>query len=180
MVYAPLEHIDAIGLEEFALLLRRLQPELSEASAEHSILRHMFGRRWLGVKTGVGFYRHARAKLSPNRALERWLRHSFAGSATPMSRADQKTFVQQRLGGRMVNEAYRCLGDAVVKTSDEIDLALMLAGWAPHRGGPCRYAEQVGYAATVAMLEELAKRHGERFAPCAMLRRLAGSTEGNG
>jgi 3-hydroxyacyl-CoA dehydrogenase len=173
MVYSPLEYLDFMGVEEYTLLSRRLASD--QTSPDDPIVTHMLERRWLGVKTGTGFYRHARGKLTPNRALDRWLRRSFAERATPMSKADQKALVQQRLVARMANEAFRCLDDGVMKTADEVDLAMMLTGWAPHRGGPCRYAEQVGYGDTVAMLEQLAQQHGERYAPSPGLKRLAES-----
>lgn len=172
MVYTPLEHLDLMGLDEFALIARRLEPVLGEAVAEHPVVRHMLEQRWLGMKTGVGFYRHRVAKKRPHRALTGWLRRSFASKATPLSIAEQKKLVQQRLVGRMVNEAFRCLDDGVVANADQVDLALMLAGWAPHRGGPCRHAEQMGYPVTVASLEELARQRGERFTPAAGLRHL--------
>jgi len=171
MVYSPLEYLDLMGIEEYALLSRRLTS--GETSADDPIVTHMLERRWLGVKASIGFYRHAHRKLTPNHALDRWLRRSFAERATPMSKADQKTLVQQRLVGRMVNEAFRCLDDGVMKTADEVDLAMMLTGWAPHRGGPCRHAEQVGYGEIVATLEQSTQQQGERYAPSPGLKRLA-------
>ena len=46
-------------------------------------------------------------------------------------------------------------------------------GWAPHRGGPLRYADERGPAAVVEALNGLAARHGRRFEPCAELRKRA-------
>ena len=173
MVYTPLEHLDQMGLDEFALIARRLEPALGEAVAEHPVVRHMLDQRWLGMKTVVGFYRHLATKRTEHRPLASWLRRTFASKATPMSTAEQRKVVQARIVGRMVNEAFRCLDERIVESADQVDLALMLAGWAPHRGGPCKYGEQTGYPAVVASLEELARQHGKRFEPAAGLRRLA-------
>jgi 3-hydroxyacyl-CoA dehydrogenase/enoyl-CoA hydratase/3-hydroxybutyryl-CoA epimerase len=46
-------------------------------------------------------------------------------------------------------------------------------GWAPHRGGPLRYADDLGLPAVVQALDRLAQEHGPRFTPCAELRRRA-------
>jgi 3-hydroxyacyl-CoA dehydrogenase/enoyl-CoA hydratase/3-hydroxybutyryl-CoA epimerase len=46
-------------------------------------------------------------------------------------------------------------------------------GWAPHRGGPLRYAQDRGLDEVVRTLAELAQRHGPRFEPYPELRRLA-------
>jgi 3-hydroxyacyl-CoA dehydrogenase / enoyl-CoA hydratase / 3-hydroxybutyryl-CoA epimerase len=173
MMYGPLEQLDQLGLDEFVMTAERLAAVVGEKLAENRIVRHMIGQRWLGVKTGIGFYRHAGATATPNRGLGRWLRRSFAAKLTPMSRAEQKKLMIQRLALRMVNEAYRCLDEGVVRTADDLDLALMLAGWAPHRGGPCRFSEQYGLANVENELEELTQQHGARYAPSPLLRRLA-------
>ena len=175
MVYGPLEHLDLLGLDEFVLSARRLEAVLGDAAAEHSVAQYMIEHRWLGLKTGLGFYQHAGSAKRMNRALRRWLQRSFAARLTPLSAAQQTESIQQRLVGRMVNEAFRCLDEDVVPSTEDLDLALTLVGWAPHRGGPCRYAEQTGYSAMVQRLEGLAQQYGERFAPCPALQRLATS-----
>jgi 3-hydroxyacyl-CoA dehydrogenase/enoyl-CoA hydratase/3-hydroxybutyryl-CoA epimerase len=43
-------------------------------------------------------------------------------------------------------------------------------GWAPHRGGPLRYADGRGLSAVVEALTGLAARRGKRFEPCAELK----------
>ena len=58
----------------------------------------------------------------------------------------------------------------VVADPNTLDLAMVLgSGWAPHRGGPIRYAQDRGLANVVDALNQLAKRHGDRFAPCKLL-----------
>lgn len=173
MAYGPLEHLDAWGLDEFVLCARRLEPALLEAPADQPIIEHMVEKRWLGTKTGIGFYRYRHGRKTPNRSLARWLARTFAGQVTARSAADQRRHIEQRLVGRTVNEAFRCLDEQVVRTAEELDLAMSLVGWAPHRGGPCRYAEQYGYAETVQLLHELTQSLGQRFAPCPALLRLS-------
>ncbi len=74
----------------------------------------------------------------------------------------------------MVNEAVMVLGEALAQSAAMIDLAMVLGvGWAPHRGGPLRYADERGLPAVVEALEALAARHGRRFAPCAELKKRA-------
>jgi len=46
-------------------------------------------------------------------------------------------------------------------------------GFAPFRGGLTRFADSIGTEQVVGKLEELAKKHGPRFAPCEPLVRLA-------
>jgi hypothetical protein len=50
-------------------------------------------------------------------------------------------------------------------------------GWAPHRGGPLRYADERGPGEVVRALAALPGRYGRRFEPCAELRRRAEAKE---
>jgi 3-hydroxyacyl-CoA dehydrogenase len=84
----------------------------------------------------------------------------------------------ERLVLRTVNEAAAFLGEESAADAGAIDLALTQgAGWAPHRGGPLRYADQVGLPRVVDTLAEFAERYGERFEPCLDLQRRAEAGE---
>ena len=76
----------------------------------------------------------------------------------------------------MVNEAALVLSEGITEDTATIDLAMVLGtGWAPHRGGPLHYGEQRGWDDVVQALTALAARHGQRFEPCAALKRRVGS-----
>ena len=78
----------------------------------------------------------------------------------------------------MCNEAAACLGEGLAAPADTIDLAMVLGtGWAPHRGGPLRYATDRGLDEVVRTLARLAQRLGPRFEPCAELRQQAQTTD---
>jgi 3-hydroxyacyl-CoA dehydrogenase/enoyl-CoA hydratase/3-hydroxybutyryl-CoA epimerase len=78
----------------------------------------------------------------------------------------------------MVNEAAAYLAEGLAASADVIDLAMVLGtGWAPHRGGPLRYADDRGFSDIVKTLDNLAKRLGPRFEPCMELRRRAATGE---
>jgi 3-hydroxyacyl-CoA dehydrogenase/enoyl-CoA hydratase/3-hydroxybutyryl-CoA epimerase len=90
-----------------------------------------------------------------------------------LSPKEQRDRCRERLVGRTINEAAWCLQEGVVADADTLDLALVLAGWAPHRGGPLTCARQQGIQQTIDSLTELASRWGERFQPCPFLKSLA-------
>ncbi len=78
----------------------------------------------------------------------------------------------------MVNEAALGLSEGLTASASAIDLAMVLGtGWAPHRGGPLRYADDRGLPDIVQALTTLATRHGRRFEPCAELKRRAEANE---
>ena len=62
----------------------------------------------------------------------------------------RKSEARERLVLLMVNEAAMAFGEGLVEMAKVIDLAMVLGtGWAPHRGGPLRYANERGLAAVV-------------------------------
>ena len=69
----------------------------------------------------------------------------------------------------MVNEAVRCLEEEVVNSPKDVDFGMIMGtGWAPFRGGPISYLDNVGAVKVVQKLNELAKK-SKYFTPCDML-----------
>jgi 3-hydroxyacyl-CoA dehydrogenase/enoyl-CoA hydratase/3-hydroxybutyryl-CoA epimerase len=78
--------------------------------------------------------------------------------------------IVDRVALPMVNEAIRCLGEGVVRSARDADMAAVFGlGFPPFRGGPVRYADALGPATLLAKLEALSKRFGDRFAPAPLL-----------
>jgi 3-hydroxyacyl-CoA dehydrogenase/enoyl-CoA hydratase/3-hydroxybutyryl-CoA epimerase len=74
--------------------------------------------------------------------------------------------LQERMILSMVNEAVACLADEVVDDADLLDAGVIFGtGFAPFRGGPIQYVRSEGADTLKAKLEQLARRHGERFKP---------------
>ena len=69
----------------------------------------------------------------------------------------------------MVNEAVRCLQEEVVNSPNDVDFGMIMGtGWAPFRGGPISYLDNLGALKVVQKLNELAKKN-KYFTPCDML-----------
>src|SRR5258706_10546321 len=82
--------------------------------------------------------------------------------------------ILQRLVLPIVNEAARALGEGVVKNPRDGDIGAIFGfGFPPFRGGPLRYADDLGAERLVADLERLTERYGTRFAPSEVLREHA-------
>jgi 3-hydroxyacyl-CoA dehydrogenase/enoyl-CoA hydratase/3-hydroxybutyryl-CoA epimerase len=137
MPEGPLELLDELGLDEFIRLAERLQPVWPNEVASNALLRGMLERRWLGARTGGGFYarHHGRKNLRGGLPVA-----ARPASPAGLSVADQEEEISRRVVGVMVDEAARCLDEGVVASAEALDLAMVLSGWAPHRGGPLRYA----------------------------------------
>ena len=179
MPMGPLELLDQIGLDVAAHVARSLGPILEGRIEANPVFEKMCEHGWLGQKSGRGFYTHRGRRRTPNHLAENLLAAGL-GDGGAVSRAlppeARESEARERLVLLMVNEAALASGEGLAETAEVIDLAMVLGtGWAPHRGGPLRYADERGLAAVVAALDELAARHGRRFEPCAELRKRAES-----
>ena len=78
----------------------------------------------------------------------------------------------------MINEAAYCLDEEVIGSATDGDLAATLGlGFPPFRGGPFHFVDATGAEKVVRRLEEFATRHGRRFQPAPLLRRMAADGE---
>jgi 3-hydroxyacyl-CoA dehydrogenase/enoyl-CoA hydratase/3-hydroxybutyryl-CoA epimerase len=181
MPMGPLELIDQVGLDVAAHVARALGPVFAGRlgtqpglEALSQTFEQMQQEGWLGQKVDVGFYRYRGKSKRPHRAalslLPSGLGRDVSALMSQLPPAVQRRETRERMVLLMVNEAAACLGERVAEDAETIDLAMVLGtGWAPHRGGPLHYADDRGPDAIVRALEELAKRWGPRFQPCAEL-----------
>jgi 3-hydroxyacyl-CoA dehydrogenase len=175
MPMGPLELLDQVGLDVAAHIAESVRPAFGHRFVPNPLLERMSKKGWHGQKTGAGFYIYRGKRRKPNFAvldLVEDLAEEFG--AKYFESEAQVTQARERMVLVMVNEAARCLEEQIAADAETIDLAMVLGtGWAPHRGGPLRYADDVGLSTIVQTLERWKVEHGPRFEPCAELRRRA-------
>jgi 3-hydroxyacyl-CoA dehydrogenase/enoyl-CoA hydratase/3-hydroxybutyryl-CoA epimerase len=171
MPMGPMELLDQVGLDVAAHIARTMQPHVAHRFPPNTLFEEMIQKGWLGHKNNAGFYVYDGKKKNVNGAALAVVRGNAGTGAAPRE-------AQERMVLLMVNEAAACLGEGLAADAGVIDLALVLgSGWAPHRGGPLRYADQRSPSEVVRTLEDLARRVGPRFEPCAELRRRAAASD---
>lgn len=149
MPMGPIELADTVGLDVAASVAKVLTPFLGLSIPDGLDSLLQAGKR--GRKDGQGFYswENGRAKK-------------------PEVPKDYKApdDLEDRLILPFINEAVACLHEGVVGDADLLDAGVIFGtGFAPFRGGPISYARAAGPAQLKAKLEQLAQRHGPRFAP---------------
>lgn len=179
MAGGPLEVIDVVGLDVAAHIARTVQPAFADRFPPNPVFEALARRGWLGQKSGRGFYAYAGKKKRVNAEALPVVREAQANRGSLLSSLPpptQQREATERMVLLMVNEAAAAVGEGLVAHPDLIDRAMVFGtGWAPHRGGPLRYADDRGPADVVRALNDLARRLGPRFAPCAELTRRAES-----
>jgi 3-hydroxyacyl-CoA dehydrogenase/enoyl-CoA hydratase/3-hydroxybutyryl-CoA epimerase len=175
MPLGPLELLDQIGLDIAAHIAADIGPAFGDRFGSNPGFERMLENGWLGQKNGKGFYRYRGRRKKVNEFAVTVLRgESHVAAPYQMDAAPPAELMaaaRERMVLLMVNEAAACLAEGLIENAEALDLAMVLGtGWAPHRGGPLRYAADRGIAPIVDALEELAKHYGPRFEPTAELR----------
>jgi 3-hydroxyacyl-CoA dehydrogenase/enoyl-CoA hydratase/3-hydroxybutyryl-CoA epimerase len=180
MPMGPLELLDQIGLDIAAHVAGSMRPVLGGRFEPNEAFERMRAKGWLGQKSGRGFYVHIGKSQKVNNEAENLLRvvRPAPDKGIPLPPAVRLREARERMVLLMVNEAAMGLGEGLTAGAEAIDLAMVIGtGWAPHRGGPLRYADDRGLREVVQALTDLAARYGRRFEPCAELRRRAEAGE---
>ncbi len=164
MPMGPMRLIDEIGIDITVDIANTLEKAYGARDVSPKILREMQSAKLLGRKGGAGFYKYEGKQQTPNEAVTEW-------RSVPAKTEDVD--LARRLVFLMVNEATRCVEEKVIDSPEDADYGMILGtGFAPARGGPLRFAENVGLKTVVAEMEKLAQKN-EKFGPCDLLKKHA-------
>lgn len=135
----------------------------------------LYERGWLGQKTGRGYYRYpegARKGVQDDEvlALIEQERQSRGVTARPISHEE----IVERYMAALINEASKVLEDGIALRPSDIDVVMVNGyGFPRWRGGPMKYADDLGLENVVGTLERLAKEDALFWTPSQLLTRLA-------
>jgi len=169
----PVTLSDEVGIDVGAKIGKILENAFGERMAAPPAFAALTADDRKGRKNGRGFYKYEDGqKAGVDDSVYRVL------GVTPRPGTVNRRDIQDRLSLQMVNEAVRCLEEGILRSARDGDIgAVMGLGFPPFRGGPFRWVDQLGAAAVVERLAELAKIHGDRFAPSPMLVEMADKGE---
>ncbi len=148
MPMGPIELADTVGLDVALSVSKVFAAEFRKVIPQK--LEELVAAGRLGKKNGRGFYTYRKGQPEKNTSLAR-LAH---GDLT------------DRLLYPFLNESVACRREGIATDDDLIDAGVIFGtGFAPFRGGPLTYIRETGAARVYERLQELEKRHGERFRP---------------
>ena len=162
----PLFLMDMLGLDVGAHVGEYLEQEYGSRMHGAELFRELVNAGRLGEKSGAGFYGYGTETDEPVKKM-------IAGlQASGKVKKGEAGFDPDRLIMPLINEASLCIEEKIASVND-IDMA-MIAGtgmtYSGERVGPLAVADFMGLDVVVAKLEELQKKHGERFRPSRTLR----------
>jgi 3-hydroxyacyl-CoA dehydrogenase/enoyl-CoA hydratase/3-hydroxybutyryl-CoA epimerase len=179
MPMGPFRLLDEVGLDIARDVARSLIEGYGERMQVGSFLSELESRNDLiGKKSEAGFYLYDGKKSDgrPNPEMRDLLRQAAqkrSSSGTRSGSTGEDDIVRRPMFA-MLNEAARVLEEQIVDDPANLDLALVLGiGFAPFRGGICRYADSLGLPFVRDQLGTYAGAHGRRFEPAPLIERLA-------
>ena len=176
MPVGPLAVNDEVGLDLSYKVGQQTKKDLGDkydAGPGGRVIETMHDLGRFGRKNAKGFY------VYPEGGKKYLWPELSATVAIPGDHSDPAPeTVRERLVYRQLVECARCFAEGVLETPEDGDLGAIFGwGFAPHTGGPFSMMDTVGLANVVAILDGLAQRHGERFAPPQLLREMAAKGE---
>ncbi len=143
MPMGPIRLLDEIGLDVAIHVADTMEGAFGKRLAAPALLSKMVEVGYLGRKSGQGFYTYGDKPRTPQANAE---------VATLRSARDpfflERETIATYLAGLTVKESLLCLEEGVASDADDIDFAMIMGtGWAPFRGGPLRYRDELGHDA---------------------------------
>jgi len=176
MPVGPVTLADEVGIDvvtHVAKFLSNADLGVRMEGGDISIMEGMIGKGWLGKKNGKGFFSYNGKKKILNPEINDYLK-IFVTQDLQLSEKE----IQDRLMSRFINEAAKCLEDDIIENAVVGDIGLVFGtGFAPFRGGPFRYIDQVGIDNFVGMMNGFADKYGPQFEPCQLLKDFAASNK---
>jgi len=174
MPVGPVTLADEVGIDvtsHVAKFLSNADLGVRMDGGNIALMENMIGKGWLGRKSGQGFYTYERKKkgktISPD--VRAYLKE-FVEQDLKLDKDE----IQNRIVSRLVNEAAKCLEDEIIANPVVGDIGLVFGtGFAPFRGGPFRYLDQIGVTDYVDMMNSFADKYGPQFEPCQLLKDYA-------
>lgn len=125
MPIGPVELVDTVGLDVAFSVTTKLAPDNTQALEQ---LQSLIDQGKLGKKSGAGFYKWKKGKPIKDKASDRVA----------------LDILGERLIEPLLDECRRCLADGIVSSAELLDAGVIFGtGFAPFRGGPLHYQEQL-------------------------------------
>jgi 3-hydroxyacyl-CoA dehydrogenase / enoyl-CoA hydratase / 3-hydroxybutyryl-CoA epimerase len=147
MPMGPIELSDTVGLDVCLSVAKNMMSYFDAKLPQK--LEQMVTDGKLGKKSGQGFYTYKAGKKA---------------KSTAQRDSKDLSMITNRLMMRIVNESFAVLREGVVSDADLLDAGMIFgAGFAPFRGGPLQYAQDLGQETLQAVFSDLAQLCGDRF-----------------
>jgi len=161
----PITLLDEVGIDVGAKVGKVMSAAFGERLHAPDALGKLVAEGRLGRKSGKGFFLYEKGKKG---GVDPAIYDQLPGGRS-RKRLDRQA-IAERVALQMVNEAFLCLGEGILRSARDGDIGAVFGlGFPPFRGGPFRYADAVGTGQLLEKMGRLREEHGARFAPAPLL-----------
>jgi 3-hydroxyacyl-CoA dehydrogenase/enoyl-CoA hydratase/3-hydroxybutyryl-CoA epimerase len=161
----PITLLDEVGIDVGAKVGKVMSAAFGDRLHAPEALAKLVADGRLGRKSQRGFYLYPKGKKG---GVDPTIYDSLPGGRSRKS--VDRGAIAERIALRMMNEAFLCLGEGILRSARDGDVGAVFGlGFPPFRGGPFRHADALGAGKLLARMEELEAQHGPRFAPAPLL-----------
>jgi len=179
MPVGPVTLADEVGIDvvsHVSNFLSKADLGVRMEGGDVSLMAKMVEKGWLGKKSGQGFYTYGKGKKDKKTISPEVQAYIKQFVTRDLNLSEQE--MQDRIIGRFINEAAKCLEDEIIENPVVGDIGLVFGtGFAPFRGGPFRHLDQIGVANYVNMMYGFADKYGPQFEPCQLLKDYAATNK---
>lgn len=167
----PITLMDEVGIDVGGHVLNTMEGAFGERIKIPQGLPAIEQSGRLGRKNGKGFFVYEEGKKgAPDDSI-----YSLLGTKTEPKYIPAED-IADRCVWVFVNETIRCLEEGILKHAYDGDIGAVFGlGFPPFLGGPLKYVDHLGAQNAYNKLKSLEEKHGKRFAPPAILKKLADS-----
>ena len=163
----PFILVDNLGLDVCLDATKVLLDSYGNRMRPAEIWEELYKAKYYGAKTGAGFYSYDASKPD--------ILSKIISETQKKTGKKGTAFSIERLIYPMINESVYSLEENVAKAAD-IDISMLAGvGFPQDKGGPLKYADEIGVDRVLEVLQNLYREHGDRFWPAPRLKRMAGA-----
>jgi len=173
MAMGPHGVSDLSGLDVFDKLNKEWKDKPNDP-AYCRMIHALVEKGRLGQKSGAGIYKYeGRTPVADPEVAALAKAEAKRLGVTQVEVSDEE--IIERLLFAMINEGALILEEGIAMRASDIDVVFCNGyGMPRHRGGPMKYADEVGLAKVVAAMEKYRARYGDLYwTPAPLLARLA-------
>ena len=178
MPVGPITLCDEVGVDishHVGSFMSKADLGVRMAGGDPTILSKMVEKKFLGRKTGAGFYMYPKdakkgAAKQLNPEVQEMIKAVNGGVTSDISVED----IQMRMISRFVNEAAYCLQDGIIRAPADGDIGAVFGiGFPPFMGGPFRMLDIKGVGPFVDRMLRYRDAKGAQFEPAQILKDYA-------
>lgn len=178
----PITLLDEVGIDVAAHVGPIMVAEFGARMTPPPTMAKLVQDDRKGRKNERGFYLYGKAAKGKKKEVDESVYATLGIEVSPRARGKARTSsaavpveeIQMRCVLQLVNEAFHCWGEGILRSPRDGDVgAIFGLGFPPFRGGPFRYVDTLGAAEVLRRVQSYYDRFGERWTPAPALVEMA-------